>query len=53
MNDLDLLRTYEPAIHFTLGEMFFPSAVDGYLQKPASGWPTATARPRVSPNAGN
>ena len=33
MNDLDLLRTYEPAIHFTLGEMFFPSAVDGYLQK--------------------
>ena len=33
MNDLDLLRTYEPAIHYTLGEMFFPSAVDGYLQK--------------------
>ena len=32
MNDLDLLRTYEPAIHYTLGEMFFPCAVDGYLQ---------------------
>ena len=32
MNDLNLLRTYEPAIHYTLGEMFFPCAVDGYLQ---------------------
>ena len=33
MNDLDLLRRYEPAVHYTLGEMFFPCAVDGYLQQ--------------------
>ncbi|MFO7634296.1 MAG: hypothetical protein R6W76_17235 [Caldilinea sp.] len=32
MNDLDLLRRYEPVVHYTLGEMFFPTAVDGYLQ---------------------
>ena len=37
MNDLNLLRTYEPAIRYTLGEMFFPCAVDGYLQN-ASLW---------------
>ena len=32
MNDLELLRRYEPVVHYTLGEMFFPTAVDGYLQ---------------------
>ena len=31
MNDLDLLRRYEPVVQYTLGEMFFPCAVDGYL----------------------
>ena len=37
MNDLDLLRCYEPVVRYTRGEMFFPTAVDGYLQK-ASLW---------------
>ncbi|MBE2238571.1 MAG: hypothetical protein IAE81_12335 [Caldilineaceae bacterium] len=32
MNDLDLLRRYEPVVHYTLGEMFFPCAVEGYLK---------------------
>ncbi|MEM7331618.1 MAG: hypothetical protein AAF490_05975 [Chloroflexota bacterium] len=31
MNDLALLKQYEPIIRFTEGEMFFPCAVDGYL----------------------
>ena len=43
MNDLNLLRTYEPAIHYTLGEMFFPCAVDGYLQN-TSLWLADTQR---------
>lgn len=33
MNDLDLLRKFEPVVHFTQGEMFYPTAVDGYLQR--------------------
>lgn len=33
MNDLDLLRTYEPVIYYTHGEMFFPCAVEGYVQR--------------------
>ncbi|MCO5213037.1 MAG: hypothetical protein M9936_25345 [Caldilinea sp.] len=32
MSDLDLLRRYEPVVHYTRGEMFFPCAVDGYLR---------------------
>lgn len=31
MNDIELLRTYEPILRFTEGELFFPCAVDGYL----------------------
>lgn len=31
MNDLTLLRRFEPAVYYTLGEMFFPTAVEGYL----------------------
>ena len=31
MNDLDLLRRFEPVIRYTQGEMFFPYAVDTYL----------------------
>ena len=31
MNDLDLLRRYEPVVRYTRGEMFFPTAIDGYL----------------------
>src|SRR5215204_3112804 len=37
MSDLDLLRAYEPVVRFTQGEMFFPAAVDGYLEH-ASLW---------------
>jgi len=33
MNDLDLLRRFEPVIRYTQGEMFFPCAVDGYLKQ--------------------
>lgn len=33
MNDLDLLRAYEPVVYFTYGEHFFPTAVDGYLRQ--------------------
>jgi hypothetical protein len=33
MNDLDLLRTYEPILRYTDGEMFFPCAVDGYVRR--------------------
>ena len=32
MDDLTLLRKYEPVIRFTHGELFFPCAVDEYLQ---------------------
>jgi hypothetical protein len=32
MNDLDLLREYEPVLRFTEGELFFPCAVEGYVQ---------------------
>ena len=32
MNDLELLRRYEPAVRYTKGEMFFPTVVDGYLR---------------------
>jgi hypothetical protein len=31
MNDLDLLRRFEPVIRYTQGEMFFPCSVDAYL----------------------
>lgn len=31
MNEIELLRLYEPVIRFTEGEMFFPCAVDDYL----------------------
>lgn len=31
MNDLDLLRKYEPILHFTYGELFFPQQVDPYV----------------------
>lgn len=32
MNDLDLLREYEPIVRFTHGELFFPRAVDEYVR---------------------
>lgn len=33
MSDKALLRQYEPIIHFTHGEMFFPCAVDDYIRR--------------------
>ncbi|MGL5828493.1 MAG: hypothetical protein ACRC0L_02860, partial [Angustibacter sp.] len=37
VDDLDLLRKFEPVLRFTQGEMFFPMAIDGYLQR-SSAW---------------
>ncbi len=33
MDDLMLLRKFEPVVCFTKGELFFPCAVDGYLER--------------------
>lgn len=33
MNDLQLLQKFEPVVCFTAGELFFPCAIDGYLQR--------------------
>ena len=33
MNDLDLLRRYEPVIQFTQGELFYPFPVDEYVER--------------------
>ncbi|MCJ7444255.1 MAG: hypothetical protein MUO26_06965, partial [Methanotrichaceae archaeon] len=33
MDDLTLLQKFEPVLRFTKGELFFPSAVDGYLER--------------------
>jgi len=33
VNDLDLLRQYEPVLRFTEGELFYPCAVDGYVRQ--------------------
>jgi len=33
LSDLDLLRRYEPVIHFTYGEEYFPSGVDHYVKQ--------------------
>lgn len=32
-NDLELLRTYEPILRFTHGELFFPCSVAGYVEE--------------------
>jgi hypothetical protein len=45
MNDLELLRKYEPAIKYTYGELFFPMAVDTYLAQ-ASLWELTPTRQR-------
>ena len=31
--ELELLRRHEPVLHFTRGEMFLPTRIDGYLQR--------------------
>ncbi len=33
MNDLELLRKFEPVVCFTKGEFFFPCAIDGYIKR--------------------
>ncbi len=33
MNDLELLRRYEPNLRFTYGELFFPTRVDPYVRR--------------------
>lgn len=33
MNDLELLRQFEPVVRFTYGEFFFPCAVDEYVRR--------------------
>ncbi len=43
LSDLDLLRRYEPVVHYTDGEMFFPTAVDGYVAR-CSLWARAGGR---------
>jgi hypothetical protein len=33
MDELTLLQRFEPSVHFTKGELFFPCSVDGYLER--------------------
>ncbi|MDD1751547.1 MAG: hypothetical protein LUQ38_00450, partial [Methanotrichaceae archaeon] len=33
MDDLELLRKYEPVVRYTSGELFFPCAVDEYVKR--------------------
>jgi hypothetical protein len=33
LNDLELLRAYEPILRFTHGELFFPCSVAGYVER--------------------
>ena len=33
MDDLTLLQKFEPVLRFTKGELFFPSSIDGYLER--------------------
>ncbi|MBV9170101.1 MAG: hypothetical protein JOZ81_08465, partial [Chloroflexi bacterium] len=43
-SDLELLRRFEPVLCYTQGEEFFPTAIEGYLQR-ASLWATDRERP--------
>ncbi|MBV9546084.1 MAG: hypothetical protein JOY61_17075, partial [Chloroflexi bacterium] len=43
-SDLELLRRFEPVLCYTQGEEFFPTAIEGYLQR-ASLWATDPERP--------
>lgn len=45
MTDLELLRRYEPILRFTRGEIFFPTAIDGYVEQ-SSLWASATGQSR-------
>ncbi len=47
MSDLALLRTYEPVVRLTHGELFFPSAVDEFVRR-CSLWEAGRrAKPRL------
>ncbi len=35
VDPLELVRRYEPVIRFTAGELFFPMAVDAYVEQSA------------------
>ena len=35
VDPVELLRRYEPVIRFTKGELFFPMAVDAYVEQAA------------------
>jgi hypothetical protein len=53
MNDLDLLRTYEPIVRYTAGELFYPCAVDEYV-KSCSLWMTPPhGQPQVLASEGD
>lgn len=55
MNDVELLRRYEPVVYFTAGEMFYPRAVDEYVRS-CSLWEVdkrGKARELVAENALN
>jgi hypothetical protein len=43
-DDVELLRRHEPVLHFTRGEMFLPTRVEGYLQR-CSLWRSHGRRP--------
>jgi hypothetical protein len=45
VRDLELLRRYEPVVRYTSGEMFFPAAVEGYIER-CSVWARAPGRRR-------
>ena len=47
MNDLDLLRRFEPVIRYTQGEMFFPCSVKGYLAHCSLWRQTAGEQPKM------
>jgi hypothetical protein len=52
MNDLELLRKYEPVLRFTHGELFFPANVEPYVQR-CSLWvrpPRGAAVRKLSPS---
>lgn len=50
IDDLTLLRRFEPIVCYTQGEQFFPTAIDGYLRR-ASLWGSRGSRPMVEEGA--
>jgi hypothetical protein len=50
IDDLALLRRFEPIVCYTQGEQFFPTAIDGYLRG-ASLWTSRGSRRLVSEGA--